>query len=387
MAHTSTPFGLIFLLWGAGLGAAAQYAKVSVVFDQLPSIYPAGGVALGFLVSVVGFVGILFGVIAGLLVARIGYRRALIGALAAGAALSAIQALFPPLPIMLGLRVLEGASHLVIVVAAPTLIAQLSAARHRGFTLTLWSTFFGVSYTLLVWLGLPMVSQLGIASLFWVHAAWMAVFAVVLGPSLRAMPAQPRPDAISLRNLAGDHVTLYRSPFLAAPAIGWFFYTMCFLALLTLLPPFIDPAMQALVIGAMPLVSIVASMTLGVWLLRFVGAITVILTGFGACVLSLIWLWAVPGGPVACFVLAAALGLVQGASFAAVPQLNTTAEDQARANGAMAQMGNVGNTLGTPMLVAVIAGAGYSGMIVTAIVIFTSGLCAHLWLAHRRRKA
>ncbi len=387
MAHTSTPFGLIFLLWGAGLGAAAQYAKVSVVFDQLPSIYPAGGVALGFLVSVVGFVGILFGVIAGLLVARIGYRRALIGALAAGAALSAIQALFPPLPIMLGLRVLEGASHLIIVVAAPTLIAQLSAARHRGFTLTLWSTFFGVSYTLLVWLGLPMVSQLGIASLFWVHAAWMAVFAVVLGLSLRAMPAQPRPDAISLRNLAGDHVTLYRSPFLAAPAIGWFFYTICFLALLTLLPPFINPAMQALVIGAMPLVSIVASMTLGVWLLRFVGAITVILTGFGTCVLSLIWLWAVPGGPVACFVLAAALGLVQGASFAAVPQLNTTAEDQARANGAMAQMGNVGNTLGTPMLVAVIAGAGYSGMIVTAIVIFTAGLCAHLWLAHRRRKA
>ncbi len=37
---SKTPFGLVFLLWGSGLGAAAQYAKVSVVFDQLPGVYP-----------------------------------------------------------------------------------------------------------------------------------------------------------------------------------------------------------------------------------------------------------------------------------------------------------------------------------------------------------
>ena len=55
----TTPYGVILLLWGAGLGAAAQYGKVSVIFDQLPLAYPEAGAAVGWIVSLVGFVGIL----------------------------------------------------------------------------------------------------------------------------------------------------------------------------------------------------------------------------------------------------------------------------------------------------------------------------------------
>ena len=95
-----TSFPLVFALWGAGLGAAAQYGKVSVIFDLLPEAYPEAGAALGFVVSLVGFIGILFGVAAGLLVARIRYRRALLSALWLGAAVSLTQALLPPLPWM-----------------------------------------------------------------------------------------------------------------------------------------------------------------------------------------------------------------------------------------------------------------------------------------------
>ncbi len=119
------------------MGAAAQYGKVSVVFDALPSVYPGAGAALGFVVSLVGLVGIVFGVVAGLVVARVRYRRALISALWIGAGMSAFQALLPGLPLLLASRVIEGASHLAIVVAAPTLIAQLSAPKDRGLTLSL----------------------------------------------------------------------------------------------------------------------------------------------------------------------------------------------------------------------------------------------------------
>lgn len=381
-----TAFGRIFLLWGAGLGAAAQYGKVSVIYDRLPSIYPDAGAALGFVVSVVGFVGIVFGVVAGLLVARVGYKRALVWALWGGAAVSACEALLPPLPIMLGLRMLEGVSHLVIVVAAPTLIAQFSAVRHRGFTLTLWSTFFGVSFTALVWAGLPMVDVLGLESLFAVHALWMAAFGLILWPLLPELPRSAGP-ALSLRSVARDHLTLYRSPSLAAPGLGWFFYTFCFLALLTLLPPYINPGVRALVIGAMPLISIVVSMSAGVWLMRFVSAIAVVQVGFAGCVLCLIWLMLAEGDALACFVLAGALGLVQGASFAAVPQLNPEAVDQARANGAMAQMGNIGNTLGTPALAALALVGGYTALLGTTIAVMTLGAVLHVYLARKRQIA
>lgn len=383
----TTPWLLILALWGAGLGAAGQYAKVSVIFDRLPAVYPEAGAALGFIVSLVGFVGILLGVVAGLVVARIRYRRALIWALSVGAAVSAFEALLPPLPWMLALRAVEGLSHLAIVVATPTLIAQLSAPRHRGLTLTLWSTFFSVAFSLLVAFGVPLVDARGLPALFAAHGLWMAVFALVLGLWLRrldvAVPAAP----FSLRRILSDHVAIYRSPRIAAPAAGWLFYTFCFLAILTVLPPYIAPDLRARVIGAMPLVSIAVSMTLGVWLLRHVSAVTVVQAGFLGSVLSLVWLLFVPGGPIACLALAAALGLVQGASFAAVPQLNAAAEDQAKANGALAQMGNLGNTLGTPALLAVLGVAGYAGMIWTAITVFAAGFAVHALLAqHRARR-
>ena len=383
--QTRTHWVLIWLLWLAGLGAAAQYGKVSVIFNRLPAIYPEAGQALGFLVSLVGFVGIVFGVVAGLLVARLGYRRALIWALWGGAILSLFQAMLPPLPIMLGLRAFEGASHLAIVVAAPTLIAQLSALKHSGLTLTLWSTFFGVSYTALVWAGLPLVDRLGVSSLFLAHALWMAALALLLGRTLRALSVERPTGAMTVASVLRDHLTIYRSPFISAPAIGWLFYTFCFLALLTLIPPYLPDDLRGPVLGAMPLVSIAVSMTLGVALLRFVPAFVVILAGFGGTVASLIWLWVAPGLPLACLVLAGALGLVQGASFAVVPQLNTTAAAQAQANGAMAQMGNVGNTLGTPVLAAVLSVAGYHEMIALAAIVFLAGALMHIWLAFRRR--
>ncbi|WP_415920267.1 MFS transporter [Tateyamaria sp. SN6-1] len=379
-----THFPLVFALWGAGLGAAGQYAKISVIFDQLPGVYPDAGAALGFIVSLVGFVGIVLGVVAGLVVARIRYRRAMLWALWAGALVSAFQATLPGLPLMLLSRVVEGMSHLAIVVAAPTLIAGLSLERHRGFTLTLWSTFFSVAFTLLVVAGLPLVDAFGIPALFLAHAIWLTVFAVVLTLFLRPIETPP-PGALTLQGMIADHLTIYRSPFISAPAAGWLFYTFCFLAILTVLPPYIEAAWRAWVMGAMPLVSIAVSLTLGVVALRFISAIALIQIGFAACVAALAWLLIAPGLPLACLALAGALGLVQGASFAAVPQLNATADTQAKAYGALAQTGNLGNTLGTPALLVVLGVAGYPGLVWTSMAVLGGGALVHGWMAARRK--
>ena len=380
---TRTSFPLILCLWGAGLGAAGQYAKISVIFDQLGGVYPDAGTALGFIVSLVGFVGILLGVVAGLVVARIRYRRAMLWALWVGAGVSLFQSQLPALPLMLASRVVEGMSHLAIVVAAPTLIAQLSADRHRGFTLTLWSTFFGVAFTLLVALGLPLVEARGLSALFVAHSLWMAGFAVILTLFLRPLEVANE-TTLSLGGILRDHLVIYRSPHIAAPGAGWLFYTFCFLAILTVLPPYIAPEWRAWVMGAMPLVSIAVSMTLGVWALRVISAVWLIQIGFATCVASLFWLLAAPGYPAACLALAGALGLVQGASFAAIPQLNTTAATQAQAYGALAQTGNLGNTIGTPALLAILGVAGYPGLIWTSILVLAGGFAVHAWMAARR---
>ncbi|WP_298911905.1 MFS transporter [uncultured Roseobacter sp.] len=382
-----TPWGLVLALWGAGLGAAAQYGKFSAIFDQLPEVYPDAGASLGFVVSIVGLLGIFFGVAAGLMVARIRYRRALLWALWAGAAISAFQALLPPLPWMLASRALEGLSHLAMVVAAPTLIAQLCAPRDRGLALTLWGTFFGVSFTVLAWAGLPLVAWQGIPALLIAHAIYLAIFALFLGARLRALSIDTPVPPLSLSKIVKDHATIYRSPSISAPAIGWLFYTFCFVSILTVMPPYIAEESRAFVMGAMPLSSIASSMIIGVALLRIMSAVTVIGIGFAASALVMIWLWQVPGDPMGCLLLAAAMGLVQGASFAAVPQLNGSPATQAQANGALAQMGNVGNTLGTPVMAVTIGAIGYAGLPLLAGCAFALGGCAHLALARRRARA
>lgn len=382
----TTDFPLVLLIWGAGLGAAAQYGKVSVIFDEIAVLYPDAGTSLGFTVSLVGFVGILLGVTAGVLVGRVGFQPALIGGLAAGGVVSFYQATLPELPWFLVSRVIEGVSHLAIVVAAPTLISLVSSDANRGFTLTLWGTFFGVAYTVLVIGGLPLVAGFGVPALFVAHGVYMLGFAALLWARLKA-DAPGTQEPISLGAVLTRHMAIYRSPHVSAPGIGWLFYTLSFVSTLTLIPPFIDPEARVFVIAAMPLVSIAASLIIGVRLLVWYSPIAVMQIGFLGAASTGIMLAVFQGNPALCLLLAGFFGLVQGAGFAAVPHLNDGAEDRAQANGALAQTGNIGNTLGTPILLAVIGFAGHTGFMVTLACILMLGAASQAWLAARRNAA
>ena len=55
------------------------------------------------------------------------------------------------------------------------------------------------------------------------------------------------------------------------------------------------------------------------------------------------------------------------------------------ANGALAQAGNIGNTIGTPIMAAALAGLGYAALPLLAGLAFAAGLAVHLWLEHLRR--
>ncbi len=390
MQRATPPFLLVLVLWGAGLGSAAQFAKLAVIFDLVTQRYQgAGDATLGLVVSVVGFVGLIFGTTAGLLVQRLGYRRVLVWALAVGAVLSAVQAMLPPLPVMLALRVIEGASHLAIVVAAPVMIAQVAPLRLQGLAMTLWSSFFAVSFAFVAWVGRPLAETQGIGALFLAHAGYMALFAVLLALLLpRDVPQRAVP--LSLPLLLRQHAEIYASPRVAAPALGFFCYTVVYVALLTLLPPMLGPH-QALVAAGLPLASIVVSLTLGVWLLGRMSAVTIVQGGFALAILAALVLWLFWGQPVAMIgaslTVAAAMGLVQGASFAAIPQLNAAPEDRARASGAVAQLGNLGTTTGTPVLALLIASQGVAGLALFCLLPSVLGIVLHLWLSARRRAA
>ena len=377
---------LVFLLWCAGLGAAAQFGKISVIFDDLRSVYGAHGeVGLGLVVSIVGIVGLVFGTTAGLIVSRIGPKRAIVAAMTLGALVSAIESALPAWPLMILARIAEGLSHLAIVVVGPTMIAGLAPAAHRPFAMTLWSSFFGVTYAILALIAPAVLTWGGIPGLFLGHAVWMAVLAAILYAALPADPPRPAPQP---GNLWQQHVQIYRSPRLAAPAMGFCFYTFLYVACLTLLPPQVPVEQRALMASGMPLVSIVVSLTVGVRLLKVMSAVRLVQWGFACAIPGFLLLglgWG-QGWPMllAGYWLSAALGIVQGASFASIPELNPDAEDRARASGAIAQLGNLGTTSGTPVLAAVLAQSGAGALTVIAVLSCGLGIAVIRWQARRR---
>jgi DHA1 family inner membrane transport protein len=377
----------VFALWAAGLGAAAQFGKISVLFEFLGRAYPGyAGLGMGIMVSIVGLIGLVFGIVASQLVANYGPKWCILWALVLGGVMSLIQSMLPSFPIMILTRILEGGSHLVIVIVGPTAISSLTSTRFQGAAMTLWSSFFGVSYAALAYFAPSLAQTGGELAIFYVHALWMIAVAALLGwflPARRvALPQTVKIDWLDL------HRTIYLSPSMSAPAFGFSCYTITYVAVLTLLPNAIHPDWAQVVGVGMPLVSIAVSLTFGVWVLHYLNAWRVVQVGFGCAVAFSIGLFFAKESGLAtaifAFALAGALGLVQGASFASLSQLNPNPQDQTRSAGAIAQMGNLGTTLGTPVLAVIITTFGFAGICVFVGGFSVLGIVVHSVQSYRR---
>lgn len=374
----------VLLLWLAGLGAATQFAKIAVPFPELLLLYPAHTETMGWLLSIISLLGAVLGALSGAIVGRVGPLKLLVLGLFLGGAISIFQASIPGFGIMLASRFVEGLSHLVIVVAAPTLIAQITHGKARNVSMVLWSTFFGVAFALNAWIGLPLIARFGVSSYFLLHGVLMIGVAALI-PVFRLQVAFVSGTANwRWMDLLDIHLRTYRSPFVSAPAVGWFFYTLTFVSLLAILPSRLPEELSAPVAGLMPLAGIVLSWVAVPFLLSVVSCVAVVNLGFGLGILSIASAFLGVPLEIVCVLLFAVLGLVQGGSFAAVPILNQTPEARALSYGAVAQMGNAGNLLGTPVLLAVLWRVDETGMLTTVMCIYALSILAHLRLARKR---
>ncbi len=373
----------VILLWMAGLAAAAQFAKIAVPFDIIGEIYADQGAAVGWLLSLISCVGAFLGIVVGGLVGRFGEKRVLITGLLLGAVISIWQSGFPGFGPMIISRFFEGLSHLAIVVAAPTLIAQLSTDRYRGMGMTLWSTIFGVSFALVAWVVMPVFTGDEIDRLFIYHGVFMLIVAALVLISVPGLARKHRPE---FPNILAVHRRAYTTPSIAAPAAGWLFYTLTFVSLLALIPPLLPSDQAQTATGLMPITSTVVSLLVVPVLLRWMRGMPTVLLGFGlAAVLAVVsgFLGSVFGLAIALYGL---LGLIQGGTFAAVPELNPRPEDQALAYGFLAQIGNTGNLLGAPLLLLILTAGGEGGMYAAVSTIYVVGVAVLIGIRCANRK-
>ncbi|MEM7721582.1 MAG: MFS transporter [Pseudomonadota bacterium] len=380
MDRVRTDWKQVTLIWVIGLLAAAQFGKVSLAFDLVRETFARPDPQLAFLVSGVGLVGIGFGAVAGMVAARFAPRRVLLVALVAGGALSVIQAAIPGFWALIGLRVIEGLAHLAIVVACPVLMASAAASRDRPIAMALWASFFGVSFALTAQI-IPLFDSL--RAVFLAHGVALWVCLPFAWLWITKTEVQQRP----WHGLIATHLAIYSDAARVAPALAFFWHTLVFVALLTFLPEQLTgPLSQPIIAGVLPLAALVGTFGAG-WLARYAPPLRLCVISFVSSIVLFGLLLPLSGLPQigVAMVLMVSLGMVPGAAFAAIPALNPDAGDQAEANGAMAQLGNVGTASGTPIFALALGAAGLAGLAAVTIAFCLLGIVAVLWVARRVR--
>jgi MFS family permease len=397
MTEPRTNWLQITILWVAGIAAAMQFAKVSVAFDALTALYGANPALIGLTLSIVGMIGLVFGVSAGVLSGHIGYRRVLIAGLVIGAVSSAVQALLPPLPVLIGSRIVEGMSHLGIVVTAPTMMASVSSEGHRSIIMGIWGTFFGVAFALMAWLGSPIIVQHGVGGLFLAHGLLMAglaagVLVVFKRPDTPNDSGHAALPKLQFSTFIRENLKVYANVRTAMPGLIFLFHTSMFIALLTFLPRLSgDPGVTAFLLVVLPLVGITGAFCAGAIAQYLLSPVSLAIIAYAAVgVGGVIVHWTIITGVgfiPASIALIFAAGIVPGAVFAMIPFLSRHPSEQALANGAVVQLGNIGSTVGPPVFAAIISAAGSFGLMLAVIALSVCGIGMALLAAVYTRSA
>ena len=208
------------------------------------------------------------------------------------------------------------------------------------------------------------------------HGAGLLALAVALWPVL------PRGGA-SLQTpgegFIARHVAIYRTPRIFAAGGGFFWHAIMFMGLITFLPGFLGSWTGSV----LPIAALAGTFFAGV-LARRVPPQQIVLAGYAAGILGMILLLIAPTAmqPGVALPLFVVIGLVPGACFAMIPALNAGPDDQARANGALAQAGNLGTFISVPLFATTLP-AGIGGPIWVSLVLSVAAL-GIVGLIHRQ---
>ena len=173
-----------------------------------------------------------------------------------------------------------------------------------------------------------------------------ALLVILVVPAGKTEYVKAARQSLDLSMIFRLHKEAWSSPFVAAPAAGWLFYTLTFVALLTVLPGMMPPEDRSFTATALPLASILSSMTLGVLLLQWLSAVAVIQIGLIAGICMAFILAFIPATPWPAVALFAALG--------------------------------------TPLLLTLLATGGFKAVIAMVVFCYVAALCSHAVFANKR---
>lgn len=379
----------IWLLWLCGVIAAAEFGKFGPLLTGLAHARGFSLPAAGWLSSMIELGGATGGLLAGGLVRRLGSR----GAIQAGLLLLILGSAAECLPAAPGLwlgRIGESLGYLLVVVATPSLMMQLTTDAERPHAMSLWSTFVPVGLALSSVVSGALVSWIGLSGTLWVWAFVPAVM-ILLTFSLPRTLSLPADAKIPAR--------------LPGPAVWWlcaafFCCALLFVGVVGLLPTFLQTMAHASVPVSGTVTGLAAFATVGgsaltSWRLRrdqsrfSPGAVRDLdLAGLAVPAVLLGWIYLfTPGLPLLSLLAIVALGLsgvVPALLFARISDAGHRDDGAHPAviNGVLTHFGATGSLLGPPTLAFISLHAGWPAA-AAFVVILSFGVFGFATLARR----
>lgn len=350
----------IFLLYGIGILAAGQ---LGILPPLLPAMRSDLGMSLptaGLAVSIVTMIGAAFGYLAGNWSARLGHGRALAIGMMIMALAAALCATAHSTNVLLAARGAAGAGYLLVVVAAPSLMAGVALHRHHAIVLSLWSTFVPVGLALAGWLTASLDDGVGWRSVLAADAVLLAIGTVVaLWAGHRKLESSHPARPMILAGLRP-----------AVPlAIAFFCFALLFLALASLLAGYfvevrgMSSGAAGRIVAMTTALGIAGSATAGWAMRRGVPPSRLVVLGLlGSAALTMIALQHAMPLPVALAMVAGSFaigGLVPAAVFASVPLIAANPRSIGAVNGLLAQAGSLGSLAGPPSFALSVEWAGW----------------------------
>jgi predicted MFS family arabinose efflux permease len=175
----------------------------------------------------------------------------------------------------------------------------------------------------------------------------------VLNPETNTLPKQHTPP-FRARLLINAHKKVYSNWRTFFPGLLFFFHTFMYIALFTFLPGLSgNEHTKNMLLVTLPLISIIGTMIAGIVSQYFVSPSRLSIIAY-ISLLILIFVIKLSFNnnilfAAASMVLILFSGIIQGSVFSLIPNISLTTEEQTSANGAVAQLGNLGSTLGQPV--------------------------------------
>ncbi len=222
----------VLLLIGSGVVAAAQIGKAIISVPMIRSDLALGLDLAGLIVATFATLGAMMGIGAGVVVGRLGVRRSLIGGMGAIALGNVIGAGAPDELVLLAARIIEGVGFLGVVLAIPSMLAQLVTREERDFVMAAWSAYMPTGIMLMLFVA-PLLPTIGWRNFWLANALATGSCAILLAIYAPATPATARePEA----RFFADVLTIVRHPSCLVLAFAFFAYSCQIFSLAFALP-------------------------------------------------------------------------------------------------------------------------------------------------------